>query len=148
MLSVGRAVTHRNGCYISTPKSGLGRIVPYLRTSAPMFWNTWPSMWGQSRMRCCSSRQAVAVTSVSGAFRQRFSAACENVRRQGARVHDLRHFAGSMVARVTNLREVMAHLGHSTVDASLRYQHIVSGRDAEIAEALSCRITLTIKKFL
>jgi hypothetical protein len=28
-------------------------------------------------------------------------------------------------------------LGHSTVGASLRYQHIVNGRDAEIAAALS-----------
>jgi hypothetical protein len=27
--------------------------------------------------------------------------------------------------------------GHSTVGASLRYQHIVNGRDAEIAAALS-----------
>jgi hypothetical protein len=31
----------------------------------------------------------------------------------------------------------MNHLGHSTVSASLRYQHQVSGRDAEIAAALS-----------
>jgi hypothetical protein len=28
-------------------------------------------------------------------------------------------------------------LGHPTVGASLRYQHIVNGRDAEIAAALS-----------
>ena len=28
-------------------------------------------------------------------------------------------------------------LGHSTAGASLRYQHIVNGRDAEIAAALS-----------
>jgi hypothetical protein len=31
----------------------------------------------------------------------------------------------------------MARLGHSTVKASLIYQQIVSGRDAEVAEALS-----------
>jgi hypothetical protein len=49
----------------------------------------------------------------------------------------LRHFAGTQVARVGNLRETMNHLGHSTVGASLRYQHIVNGRDTEIAAALS-----------
>ncbi|WP_308117213.1 hypothetical protein [Mycobacterium avium] len=31
----------------------------------------------------------------------------------------------------------MGRLGHSTVSASLIYQGIVSGRDAEIADALS-----------
>jgi hypothetical protein len=31
----------------------------------------------------------------------------------------------------------MNHLGHFTVAASLRYQHMVSGRDAEIAYRLS-----------
>jgi len=56
---------------------------------------------------------------------------------QHVRIHDLRHFAGTQVARVGNLVETMNHLGHSTVSASLRYQHQVSGRDAEIAAALS-----------
>ena len=31
----------------------------------------------------------------------------------------------------------MNHLGHSSPGASLRYEHMVSGRDVEIAEALS-----------
>jgi hypothetical protein len=31
----------------------------------------------------------------------------------------------------------MNHFGHSTVTASLRYQHLVSGRDVEIANQLS-----------
>jgi integrase len=56
---------------------------------------------------------------------------------QHVRIHDLRHFAGTQVARVGNLVETMNHLGHSTVTASLRYQHQVNGRDVEIAEALS-----------
>ncbi len=33
--------------------------------------------------------------------------------------------------------ETMNHLGHSTITASLRYQHVVSGRDVEIANQLS-----------
>lgn len=53
------------------------------------------------------------------------------------RLHDMRHFAGHQTPRVANLPETMARLGHSTQTASLRYQGQVSGRDAEIAEALS-----------
>ena len=53
------------------------------------------------------------------------------------RVHDLRHFAGTQTARVGTLRETMDRLGHSTVAASLVYQGLVSGRDVEVAEALS-----------
>lgn len=52
-------------------------------------------------------------------------------------IHDLRHFAGTQTARVGNLVETMGRLGHSTVKASLIYQQIVSGRDAEVADALS-----------
>ena len=52
-------------------------------------------------------------------------------------IHSLRHFTGTTTARVGNLVETMGRLGHSTVQASLLYQSIVSGRDVEIAEALS-----------
>jgi hypothetical protein len=53
------------------------------------------------------------------------------------RLHDLRHFAGTMTAQVANLVETMERLGHSTPNVSLRYQSQVNGRAAEIAEALS-----------
>jgi hypothetical protein len=46
-------------------------------------------------------------------------------------------FAGTQVARAGGRVEPMNHLGHSTVAASLRYQHMVSGRDVEIAYQLS-----------
>ena len=42
-----------------------------------------------------------------------------------------------MSARVGNLVETMNRLGHSTAKASLIYQQMVSGRDAELADALS-----------
>jgi integrase len=70
-------------------------------------------------------------------FRPHLGAALEKVGRQGVRVHDLRHFAGTMTAKVGSLRETMDRLGHSTVAASLVYQGLVSGRAVEIAEALS-----------
>ncbi len=49
----------------------------------------------------------------------------------------MRHFAGHQTARVANLPETMARLGHSTQTASLRHQGQVSGRAVEIAQALS-----------
>ena len=42
-----------------------------------------------------------------------------------------------MTAQVANLVETMDRLGHSTPNASLRYQSQVNGRAVEIAEALS-----------
>jgi len=38
---------------------------------------------------------------------------------------------------VGNLVETMDRLGHTTVTASMRYQQIVNGRDAAVAQALS-----------
>jgi integrase len=53
-------------------------------------------------------------------------------------LHSLRHSAGTAAAAAgATLREGMDRLGHSTIAASLRYQHSASGRDAEIAAALS-----------
>ena len=54
------------------------------------------------------------------------------------RWHDLRH-TGATLASLTGatLPELMNRLGHSTVNAAMRYQHTVKGRDQAIAEALS-----------
>jgi hypothetical protein len=70
-------------------------------------------------------------------FRDSFVAALKTVGRDGVQIRDLRDFAGTQVSRVGNLVETMNRLGHSTVAASLRYQHMVSGRQVEIADALS-----------
>ena len=52
-------------------------------------------------------------------------------------LHDLRHAAGTMAAWTgATTKELMARLGHSTQDASLRYQHAARTRDAEIAAKL------------
>ena len=70
-------------------------------------------------------------------FREYFNDALKSIGREQIRVHDPRHFCGTQTARVGNLVETMGRLGHSTVQASLIYQQIVSGRDAAVAEALS-----------
>lgn len=58
--------------------------------------------------------------------------------RPDLRWHDLRH-TGAVLAASTGatLAELMARLGHSTVGASLRYQHAAQGRDAVFAASLS-----------
>lgn len=66
-----------------------------------------------------------------------FKKAAEAVGREDLSAHDLRRFAGTQNASVSTLAENMARLGHKTVQAAMRYQHSVSGRDAEIAAALS-----------
>ena len=70
--------------------------------------------------------------------RAAFRKACHTANVPEVRLHDLRHFAGTMTAQVANLAETMGRLlGHATPDASLRYQSQVNGRAVEIAEALS-----------
>lgn len=54
------------------------------------------------------------------------------------RWHDLRHFSATVAAMTgASLAELQARLGHSTVNAALRYQHAAEGRDAAIADAMS-----------
>ena len=71
-------------------------------------------------------------------FRDYLATALKAVGREGVRVHDLRHFAGTQVARVgqPGRDDEPPRALHATA-ASLRYQHMVDGRPAEIAEALS-----------
>ena len=73
--------------------------------------------------------------------RSAFLPALKAIGREGVRIHDLRHFAGTMSARVGNLVETMQRLGHSTPKASLIYQQMVNGRDAELADQLSALAT-------
>ncbi len=50
--------------------------------------------------------------------------------RPDLRVHDLRHTGATMAARAgATLAELQQRLGHSSVNAALRYQHAARGRD-------------------
>lgn len=61
--------------------------------------------------------------------------------RNDLRWHDLRH-TGAVLAALTGatLPELMNRLGHSTVGAAMRYQHLAKGRDRVIAEELSAMV--------
>lgn len=137
VISVSRGVTHCGGCHIDTPKSGKGRAVvipPHIRDDLKHHLKTHVEndadalLFPPARGGCHLNDKV---------FREYFNPALKQIGREGLRVHDLRHFCGSQTARVGNLVETMGRLGHSTVQASLIYQQIVSGRDAAVAEALS-----------
>lgn len=71
-------------------------------------------------------------------YRDVFRVAARQIGVAGLHVHDLRHFGGTQAARVGGTTaEVMNRLGHSTVQAAMRYQARTANRDAEIAAALS-----------
>ena len=60
---------------------------------------------------------------------------------QSIRFHDLRHHAGTSAATAgASLREIMARMGHSSADASLRYLKASERRDTEIADAMEKRM--------
>lgn len=138
VANVARAVTRRDKQYrVDTPKSGKGRAVvipPHIRVDVE----------NHLKANVGSSPEALLFPSAAGTHlndrvfsREYFAKALKTIGKEHVRVHDLRHFAGTQTARVGNLVETMSRLGHSTVKASLTYQAVVSGRDHEVAEALS-----------
>jgi integrase len=137
-ITVVRAVTRRDGEYrVDTPKSGKGRAVvvpPHIRDDLRnhLATNVGPRPDALLFPAARGGHMNDRVFS-----REYFAAALKSIGREKVRVHDLRHFAGTQTARVGNLVETMGRLGHSTVKASLTYQPIVTGRDHEVAEALS-----------
>lgn len=135
-IRVSRAVTHRDGCRVDTPKSGKGRSVivpPHIRADLLHHLDTYvgrdPTAQLFRAARGCHLNDRV--------FRDYLAPALKAIGHEDMRIHDLRHFAGTQAARVGNLPETMERLGHSTPKASLIYQGIASGRAEEVAEALS-----------
>jgi integrase len=135
-IRVSRAVTHRDGCRVDTPKSGKGRSVivpPHIRADIQHHLDTHVGKDPEAQLfpavRGCHLNDRV--------FRDYLAPALKGIGRENLRIHDLRHFAGTQAARVGNLPETMQRLGHSTPKASLIYQGIASGRAEEVAAALS-----------
>jgi integrase len=63
----------------------------------------------------------------------------------GLRVHDLRHHAATLAARMPGIttKELMARIGHSSPRAALIYQHAANERDRTIADFLDQAIAAT-----
>jgi len=65
---------------------------------------------------------------------------------EGLRLHDLRHHAATLTARMPGIttKELMARIGHSSPRAALRYQHATAERDRAIAAYLDDTIKAEI----
>lgn len=63
---------------------------------------------------------------------------------KGVHFHDLRHTGNTLAATGgASTRELMSRMGHSTVRAALIYQHLVGGRDQQIADHMDEQIRKT-----
>lgn len=143
-IRIHRAVTHRSGCRIDSPKSGEGRlgVVPtHIRAALQRHLDAYVGSDPDSLLfpaeRGCHLNDRV--------FRDYLEPALADLGLERMTIHDLRHFAGTMAARVGNLPETMAYLGHSTPNASLLYQQVVSGRPEQMADALGELANATVK---
>jgi integrase len=136
VVRISRAFAHRNGCIVDTTKTAKPRavVIPsHIRADVKHHLDRYVLKEADAQLftapKSCHYSDRLARESLKNA--------AKTVGAANIRLHDLRHFAGTQAARVGNLVETMQRLGHSTVKASLIYQSVVSGRDAEIAAGLS-----------
>ncbi|MCG7597844.1 tyrosine-type recombinase/integrase [Mycobacterium sp. PSTR-4-N] len=139
VIRVRRAVVRVAGeMVVTTPKSAAGSrdvaIPPHLL----------PLVEQHLTQHTGAGRDALLFPAVNGGHMQPsslyryFYPAREAARRPDLRFHDLRHTGATLAAQTgATLAELMGRLGHSTVSAALRYQHVAADRDAQIAAALS-----------
>jgi integrase len=138
-ITVSRAVTHRaKQCDISTTKSSRvhtvivpPHVVPDLADHMTHFVADDADALLFTAERTCHYNERT--------MRNHFADALKAVGiSKRVRIHDLRHFHGTMTAQCgATLAENMARQGHSTVRASMIYQQTVDGADASVAAKLS-----------
>lgn len=65
----------------------------------------------------------------------------------GLRLHDLRHHAATLTARMPGVttKELMARIGHASPRAALIYQHATAERDRAIASFLDAEVAATVR---
>jgi integrase len=138
-LRVRRGVVRVDGRFIvGTPKSAAGVrdvvIPPHIRQDVADYLDSLPK--SPERLLFPGTRNGAHMAPSS--LYKPFYRARAAVGLPGLRWHDLRHFSATTAAMTgATLAELQARLGHSTVQAAMRYQHAAAGRDAVIAEAMS-----------
>lgn len=138
-IRVRRGVVRVDGEYVvGTPKSAAGMrdvvIPPHIRQDLADYLASIPAK--PERLLFPGSRNGAHMAPSS--LYKPFYRARAAVGLPALRWHDLRHFSATTAAGTgATLAELQARLGHSTVQAAMRYQHAAAGRDAAIAEAMS-----------
>jgi hypothetical protein len=128
----------KGGLRTDTPKSQAGkRTVAFPAEIAPEI------RWHLERFAEPGDRGFVFIGPKGGKLRRSnfhksvWSKIREQVGLPGLHFHDLRHTGGTLSAATgATLKELMARLGHSSVRASMIYQHATRDRDQAIAKAL------------
>lgn len=139
VIQVRRGVVRVDGdTRVTTPKSTAGSrdvaIPPHL---LPLVERHLHNHTGPARESLLFPAVNGGHLQPSSLYRHYYSAR-EAAKRPDLRFHDLRHTGATLAAQTgATLAELMGRLGHSTVSAALKYQHIAADRDAQIAAALS-----------
>ncbi len=139
VLAVRRAVVRVEGRYeVGTPKSDAGVrdvvIPPHIRADVEAYLQTVGAAGDALLFPGSRNGSHMAPSSLYKPFYRVRDA----MGLQSLRWHDLRHFSGTTAAQTgATLAEIMGRLGHSTTQAAMRYQHAASGRDEQIAAAMS-----------
>ena len=138
-LRVHRGVVRVDGEFVvQSPKSSAGRrdvsIPPHVRADVAAYLEGLPA--GAETLLFPGSRNGSHMA--PSALYKPFYRAREAVGLPSLRWHDLRHFSATTAAQTgATLAELQSRLGHSTTQAAMRYQHTASGRDEQIAAAMS-----------
>jgi integrase len=141
VIHVSRGHRHVDGkCIIKNTKSGKARNVvvpPHIRADIKHHLDVHTGRAGDALLFAPGGSARRSCHLSDDVVRAAMTKPLARIGKPTMIIHDLRHFAGTMAARVGNLVETQARLGHSTIRASLIYQQVVDGRDAEVATALS-----------
>ncbi|MFQ6171516.1 tyrosine-type recombinase/integrase [Oryzobacter sp. R7] len=139
-IRVERALTWVHGkAIVGTPKSAAGTrtvaVPPHIEPAIKH--HLWEFTASSPKALLFPSADSEAHLQPSTLYKS-WRAAREAAGRPDLRLHDLRHTGATMAAMAgATLAELQQRLGHSSVNAALRYQHAAAGRDRQIADALS-----------
>jgi len=136
-ITVARQIDHEGGCHVTTVKQGEQHTVvlpPHIRADVKHHLDVYTGAEPTALLFEGTASCHLSESTLRNAWHKTL----KTIGREKIRVHDLKHFAGTMAARTgATLAESMDRLGHSTASASLIYQNVTSGRPEEIAAALS-----------
>lgn len=139
VIKVRRQATRvDNKLVVGPPKTGAGvrdvTVPPHVAKLLGEHMSRYTGRGPEAFVFTTTRGQRLSTTAFTKSVKKGFA----SVGKPGMRVHDLRHVGATMAAQAgATTKELMARIGHSSVNASMRYQIAAQDRDRQIAEALS-----------